>query len=61
MHNFGHASRGVLGRTMLTVRQRWVVKVSTACMRVDAHVHIWLRKLENGGRKIPEWIVRNQI
>ena len=25
-------------------------------MRVDAHEHIWLRKLENGGRGIPQWM-----
>ena len=60
MHNFGHARRVVLGRTMLTVRQRWVVKVSTACMRVDASVHMRLRKLENDVCEIPEWIAHNQ-
>ena len=55
-HNFGHARSVVVERTMMTVRQRSIVKVSTACMRVDAHEHIWLRKLENGGRGIPQWM-----
>ena len=59
-HNVGHARRVALGRTMLTVRQRWVVKVSTACMRVDERVHICLLKLENGVCGIPEWIAHNQ-
>ena len=27
-------------------------------MRVDAHEHIWLRELENGGRGIPQWMER---
>ena len=43
---------------MMIVRQRSIVNVSTECMRVDAHEHIWLRKLENGGRGIPQWMER---